>query len=147
MGSLNRYLAVLRAKTKKPLIKLLILTLLLGYGFVYILATPVQAASLSTLSDNMSRIQATTLSDHTIQFITPSGVTTLGQTITLTFNSFTTVTNVTSSDVNLNVSSGTTCASFASRTVQGSAGLDIWGGWCGHNCGYTDSAIFRNYWH
>jgi hypothetical protein len=127
MGSLKRYLAALRAKTRKPFIKFLILILLLGYGFAYLLATPVQASSLTTLSDNMSRIQATTLSDHTIQFITPSGVTAFGQTITLNFNSFTTVTNVTSSDVNLNVSSGTTCTGFSSRTVQGLAGSNIWG--------------------
>jgi hypothetical protein len=75
----------------------------------------------------MSRNKASTLSDHTIQFITPTGVTSFSQTITINFNSFTTVTNVTASDVDIAVSAAGTCTSFTDRTVSGSAGADIWG--------------------
>jgi hypothetical protein len=87
----------------------------------------ISAASLTSLSDNQSRLAATTLSDHTIQFITPTGVTVLSQTVTINFNSYTTVTNITPTDVNINVSASTSCASFSSRTVAASAGADIWG--------------------
>ena len=87
----------------------------------------VQAANLTTLSDNMSRIKASTLSDHTIDFVTPTGVIALNQTITLNFNSFTTVTAVTASDVSLGVSSSSACSGFSARTVNASPGLDIWG--------------------
>ena len=103
------------------------LILALTLGIFSVSGHQTQAASLTTLSDNQSRLAATTLSDHTIQFITPTGVTALNQTITINFNSYTTVTNITAADVNLNVSASTTCASFSSRTVAASAGADIWG--------------------
>ena len=44
------------------------------------------AAALTSLSDTQSSLKISTLSDHTIQFVTPSGVT-AGQGITVTFSS------------------------------------------------------------
>lgn len=46
--------------------------------------SPVHAASLTSLSDTMSRIKAGETSDHTIKFTTPSGIHS-GDTVTLTF--------------------------------------------------------------
>ena len=43
-----------------------------------------QAASISSYSDNLSRLKASTLSDHEIKFVSPTGVA-AGLTITLTF--------------------------------------------------------------
>ena len=45
------------------------------------------AASLTNLSDTMSRVQVSTASSHTLKFTTPSGATTSGKTIVLTFPS------------------------------------------------------------
>lgn len=115
------------AKSMILTIRLLMLILVVSYGFAYAQANQAQAASLSTLSDNLSRLAASTLSDHTIQFITPSGVTALSQTVTINFNSFTSVTNVTPTDVKINVSSSTSCTSFSARTDASSAGSNIWG--------------------
>ena len=42
------------------------------------------AASVTSFSDNLSRLKTATLSDHEIKFVSPTGVTS-GQTITLTF--------------------------------------------------------------
>lgn len=127
MKSLKKLLASKNTKSKNVIVKVLIFSIVVTGGFTYAQANQAQAASLTTLSDNLSRLAATTLSDHTIQFITPTGVVSLSQTITLTFNSFTTVTAVTASDVNINVSAGASCASFSSRTVAGAAGADVWG--------------------
>jgi hypothetical protein len=49
-----------------------ILSIILGASIVHVeLAF---AASLTTLSDSLSSVKANTLSDHTIQFVTPTGI-------------------------------------------------------------------------
>lgn len=47
---------------------------------------PVSAAAVTSLKDTLSRLQASTAANHTIQFTTPTGVA-AGQTITLTLGS------------------------------------------------------------
>lgn len=47
---------------------------------------PASAAAVTSLKDTLSRVQASTAANHTIQFTTPTGVA-AGQTITLTFGS------------------------------------------------------------
>ncbi|HAG27463.1 TPA: hypothetical protein DCG61_01620 [Patescibacteria group bacterium] len=87
----------------------------------------VMAASLTTLSDNMSRLEESTLSNHDIRFVSPSGVSAIGQTITVEFSGFTMGTfNV--DNVDLAFSSSSSCASFATeQTLATSAASGTWG--------------------
>jgi hypothetical protein len=48
-------------------------------------ALPAQAATITSFQDNLSRLQVSTLADHTIKFIVPSGVNG-GWSIVLTFD-------------------------------------------------------------
>ena len=67
----------------KPLSK--ITSFLLVLNLVLMLGVNVaQAASVTSLTDNLSRLKASTLSDHEIKFVSPTGVAAAG-TITLTF--------------------------------------------------------------
>lgn len=65
------------------------LFLLVGALIIGALFSPIfgYAASLTSLSDTLTRLQATALADHTIQFVTPSGVDE-NDTITITFDTF-----------------------------------------------------------
>src|SRR5437868_890845 len=99
MKRIKRYLSLLS--------RAIILSLVVGiFGL-----TPIASASqLTTMSDNQSRLAATTVSDHTIQFVTPTGITAFGQTITINFNSYTTVSsNIVAADVNLATATNGTC--------------------------------------
>jgi len=64
------------------------------------LISPVLAGSLSTVSDNMSRLKASTGSDHTIRYTTPTGVA-AGGTMTVTFPAGFTMTSIVFGDVDL----------------------------------------------
>lgn len=85
------------------------------------------AASLSSLSNTMSRLKTSTLSNHTVQFITPTGVTAFSQTITVTFPAGFTMGTFNILNVDLAVSSEASCSGFTDRTIATSAGSDVWG--------------------
>lgn len=61
--------------------------LVLAMFAAFLLPISVQAASLTTKSDVMTSLKAATVADHTILFTTPTGVAS-GETIILTFTSF-----------------------------------------------------------
>jgi hypothetical protein len=83
------------------------------------------AASVTSLSDNLSRLKASTASDHTIQFVTPTGVA-AGQTITITFSAdFTGVSAIDDTDVDL--ATAATCTGFSDKTVAASPSGATWG--------------------
>lgn len=86
----------------------------------------VYAAPLSSLSDTLSTVKTSTLASHTIQFITPVGVT-AGQTMTITFPAGFTMGTFNINNIDLAVSSGGTCSSFSDRTVGTSASGTTWG--------------------
>jgi len=73
-----RYLA--QNKLRLVFVFILLVLLLVFVCNVFI----VRAADLSDLSDQMSRIKVSTLSNHTIEFTTPSGIA-IGETITIKF--------------------------------------------------------------
>lgn len=84
-----------------------------------------QAASVTSLSDNMSRLQTSTLANHTIKFVTPSGVAG-GQTITLTFDADFTMGSFSVNNVDL--ATATTCGgSFTDKTLAASPSGTTWG--------------------
>ncbi len=61
---------------------------------------PASAAAVTSLKDTLSRLQASTAANHTIQFTTPTGVA-AGQTITLTFGSGFTMNAIDFADVDV----------------------------------------------
>lgn len=84
-----------------------------------------QAAALTSMSDNLSRLQASTAANHTIQFVTPTGLTG-GQTITITFSSdFTGVGSIAHGDVDL--ATAATCSGFSDRTLGAGPSGATWG--------------------
>lgn len=80
----------------------------------------VTAAGVTTATDTMSRLKASTASDHTFMFVTPTGLAS-GQTITLTFSAdFTGVASMTSEDFDLAEGSTGVCSSatFTEKAVK-----------------------------
>ncbi len=80
---------------------------------------PAQAASLTQMSDVMTREKASTASDHEIKFVTPSGVAS-GGIITLTFSSgFTGIGSLVGADFDFAEGSSGTCSSatFTEKSV------------------------------
>lgn len=88
-----------------------------------------RAAALTSLSDAMSSLKASTASNHEIKFVTPTGVAALG-TIILTFSAdFTGVTNIAFGDIDFaeGDSSNCTTATFTEKTLAASAAGATWG--------------------
>jgi hypothetical protein len=98
----------------------LILVLALNFYFI----PGVMAASLSSLSDTMSRLKISQASDHTIKYTTPSGVAAAG-TMTITFPAGFTVGSVDYTDID--VSWGPSTGYENELTLAGTASGTTWG--------------------
>lgn len=86
---------------------------------------PAQAASVTSFYDNLSRLSVSTLANHTIQFVTPTGIT-AGQNFTLTFDADFTM--GTFSVNNVDMATATTCGgSFTDKTLAASPSGATWG--------------------
>lgn len=95
------------------------------FGILIPFSSLVQAATVTSLSDNLSRLQTSTLANHTIRFVTPTGVA-AGQTITLTFDSDFTMGSFSVNNVDL--ATATTCGgSFSDKTLATSPSGATWG--------------------
>ncbi len=85
------------------------------------------AAALTSLSDTQSSIKINTLSDHTIQFVTPSGVT-AGQGISLTFSAGYATGTFAIANFDFGTSTSAVCSGFADALlVSGAASGLSWG--------------------
>lgn len=83
------------------------------------------AAALTSQSDVMSRLKVSQLSDHTIKFVTPTGVA-AGQTVTVTFPG--TFTMGTFAVANVDLATAATCGgSFTDKALAASASGATWG--------------------
>lgn len=97
-------------------------SVVLGAVFPFTIAI---AAPLTSVSDIMTRLRQGTLSDHTIKFVTPTGVT-AGQTMTVTFPAGFTMGSF--AVVNVDLATGASCSSISSeRTLAGSPSGATWG--------------------
>jgi hypothetical protein len=103
---------------------LTILSIVLGASIIQIQLA--YAAALTTLSDTQSSVKVSTLSDHTIQFITPTGVG-AGANITLTFPAGYTMGTFNVNNVDFATSTTGTCTGFADGVVAASASGGTWG--------------------
>jgi hypothetical protein len=84
-----------------------------------------QAEPLTTLSDNLSRLKISELADHTIQFVTPTGVA-AAETIVLTFDADFTMGSFSVDNVDL--AEATTCGgSFTDKALAASPSGATWG--------------------
>ncbi len=85
------------------------------------------AGALSSLSDAQSSIKINTLSDHTIQFVTPTGIS-AGQAISLTFSPGYATGTFAIANFDLGTSTSATCSGFADALLQAGAASGItWG--------------------
>ncbi len=88
-----------------------------------------QAAAITSFSDTLSRLKASTAANHTIYFVTPTGLT-AGQDITLTFSAdFTGVSSIVFGDVDFATGDSATCtsASYTEQTLAGTPSGATWG--------------------
>jgi hypothetical protein len=107
----------------KTTVFLMILNLFLLWGL------PVaQAATVSSLSDNLTRLQASTLADHEIKFVTPTGIAGT-QTVTLTFGAAFTMGTFNVNNVDFATGNSNNCASasYTEQTLASSASGATWG--------------------
>jgi hypothetical protein len=122
--------AMLKYKHMKILQNFFVLALVLIFSFSPF--PPIKfakAASLTSLSDSMSSLKASTASNHEIKFVTPTGVAALG-TIVLTFSAdFTNVTNIAFGDIDFAEGDSSNCstATFTEKTLAASASGATWG--------------------
>ena len=89
---------------------------------------PAQAASLTSMSDTLSALEATDVANHTILFVTPTGVESSTDTITIDLSDFTTG-SVDFTDVDLAVDDDNQCdgAWSIEKTLAAAAGAGEWG--------------------
>ncbi len=117
----------MKQKTKRIYSKIAMVALVASVVFQGI---PVaQAASLTSVSDVLSRLKASTAANHEIKFVTPTGLT-AGQTIILTFSAdFTGVTNIAHGDIDFAEGDSNNCttAGFTERTLAASPSGATWG--------------------
>ena len=84
------------------------------------------AAALTNLSDTQTSLKVSTLSDHTIQFVTPTGIA-AGQNITITFPAEYTMGSFAVTNVDFATSTSATCSSFTNEPLSSSASGVTWG--------------------
>jgi hypothetical protein len=97
---------------------------------VFILATPYQTAyagSLTNISDTLSTLTQNVAANHTILFVTPTGVQSSTDTITIDFTDFTT-TGVVFGDIDLAEDNDGACdGGWTDKTLAGTASAGTWG--------------------
>jgi hypothetical protein len=86
----------------------------------------VLAASLTTLSDTQSSLRVSTLSDHTIQFVTPTGIA-AGQGIAVTFPSGYATGTFNVNNFDFATSTSATCSGFTNALLAASPATLTWG--------------------
>lgn len=84
------------------------------------------AAALNTLSDTQTSVKISTLSDHTIQFVTPTGIA-AGQDITITFPGSFGMGSFAVTNVDFATSTSASCTSFSNEPLASSPSGLTWG--------------------
>jgi hypothetical protein len=111
----------------KALSFITIVAVVVGVSIVHV--ELVHAAALSSLADTQSSLKVNTLSDHTFQFVTPTGIS-AGQTISITFPAPSGYATGTFAIANFDLATSTsaTCSGFTDALIQaGAASALTWG--------------------
>ncbi|MEN9881105.1 MAG: hypothetical protein RLZZ308_288 [Candidatus Parcubacteria bacterium] len=104
---------------------LTVISIVLGVSIVHV--EIVFAAALSSLSDTQSSVKVSTLSDHTVQFVTPTGLS-AGQGISITFPSNYATGTFAIANFDLATSTSATCSGFTDALIQSGAASGLtWG--------------------
>ncbi len=104
---------------------LVILGIVIGASVTHV--ELVLAASLTTLSDTQSTVKANTLSDHTIQFVIPSGIS-AAQAITITFPNGWNLGALGAVSTDFATSTSATCSGFTDALLANGAASGLtWG--------------------
>lgn len=106
-----------------------VLAIAIVVSAVGVQSSMVFAASATSMSDNMSRLKASTASNHEIKFVSPTGIAGAGI-VTLTFSSdFTGVSGILFSDVDFATGNSGNCtsATFTEQTLAASPSGATWG--------------------
>ena len=101
-----------------------ILAIVLGTSIVHV--DLVYAAALTTLSDTQSSVKVSTVSDHTFQFVTPTGVAASG-TISVTFPVGWTLGALGTTSIALATSTSATCSGFTDAIINVNQSNLTWG--------------------
>ena len=101
-----------------------ILGIVLGASVIHVELA--YAAALTTISDTLSTVKVSQASDHTIQFVTPTGVT-AGQTITVTFPAGWTMGALATTSIDFATSTSATCSGFTDALISNTASGLTWG--------------------
>jgi len=95
---------------------------------VFLLALAARAATVSGLSDKMSRLQAGARANHEIKFVTPTGVDASSDTITLTFESDFDLSAIDPDDIDLGVDNDAACdGGFTEKSATNTPAAGVWG--------------------
>lgn len=104
---------------------LVIVSIIVGTSITHV--ELVYAAALTSLSDTLSSVKKSTLSDHTIQFVTPSGIS-AGQGFTITFPAGWTLGQLGATSTDFATSTSASCSGFTDANLtNGAASGLIWG--------------------
>ncbi len=103
---------------------LLIVAIVFGVSVTHV--ELVFAAALTSLSDTQSSVKVSTVSDHTIQFVTPTGVA-AGQNITITFPVGWTMGALATTSIDFATSTSAICSGFTDALISNTASGLTWG--------------------
>ena len=113
---------------KSPLTRLLsfivIISIVFGVSITHV--ELVYAGVLSSLSDTLTSSKVSQLADHTIQFVTPTGVS-AGQQISITFPLGWTIGALATTSIDFATSTSGTCSGFADALLNNAAATLTWG--------------------
>ena len=101
-------------------------TLSIAYFFFVYQVAVVFAAALTTLSDTQSSLKISTVSDHTIQFVTPTGIG-AGQSIAITFPSGYATGTFSVNNYDFATSTSSTCSGFTDALLSTTPSGLTWG--------------------
>ncbi|MFA6392183.1 MAG: hypothetical protein WCW66_05585 [Patescibacteria group bacterium] len=101
--------------------------LIFALAFLYFPIRPAFAANLTKVSDTLSTLTQNVVANHTILFVTPTGVQASTDTITIDFTDFT-VGTVEFGDIDIAEDDDGTCdGAWSDKTVAATAGVGAWG--------------------
>lgn len=122
----NRLAFYLKKKFKNTTSKALVATLVLST--ILFGANTANAAQITSFSDTLTRLKASTAADHTIFLVSPSGIA-AGQSMTLTFGAAFTTSSIVLADIDFATGNSGTCtsATYTEQTLAASPSGATWG--------------------
>ncbi|MFA5030803.1 MAG: hypothetical protein WC495_04395 [Patescibacteria group bacterium] len=113
----------MKNKRSRFILSILALTALVMLPFHYS-----QAASLTSISDTLSTLTQNVAANHTIQFVTPTGVEASTDTIVIDLTDFANGGGADYTDIDLAYDTDGTCTTFSNtKTLAAAAGAGAWG--------------------